>query len=81
MDNILRKIKKLIPRKIFSFLQPIYHYKLALLGALIALKSSVWGHRYPRYFVLSRVTSLLLLVVCISLLLSGAGALAFDLPL
>lgn len=35
MDNILRKIKKLIPRKIFTFLRPIYHYKLALLGALI----------------------------------------------
>jgi len=35
MDNILRKIKKLIPRKIFSVLAPIYHYKLALLGAFI----------------------------------------------
>jgi UDP-N-acetylmuramoyl-L-alanyl-D-glutamate--2,6-diaminopimelate ligase len=34
MDSLLRKIKKLIPRKVFSFLQPIYHYKLALLGAL-----------------------------------------------
>lgn len=35
MEKLLRKIKKLIPRKIFSWLQPIYHYKLALLGALI----------------------------------------------
>lgn len=35
MDEILRKIKKLIPRKVFSFFQPVYHYKLALLGALI----------------------------------------------
>lgn len=35
MDNMLRKIKKLIPRKVFALLQPIYHYKLALLGAII----------------------------------------------
>jgi uncharacterized membrane protein YphA (DoxX/SURF4 family) len=53
----------------------------ALLGALIALKSSVWGHRYPRYFVLARATSLLLLAVCLSLLLTGAGKIAFDVHL
>jgi UDP-N-acetylmuramoyl-L-alanyl-D-glutamate--2,6-diaminopimelate ligase len=35
MDSTLRKIKKFIPRKVFSVLAPIYHYKLALLGALI----------------------------------------------
>lgn len=34
MDAILRKIKKLIPRSIFEFFQPAYHYSLALLGAL-----------------------------------------------
>lgn len=34
MDNVLRKIKKLIPRQIFSLFQPTYHYALALLGAL-----------------------------------------------
>jgi len=39
MENILRKIKKLVPKKVFSFFQPIYHYKLALLGAL--------RHRFP----------------------------------
>ncbi len=32
---MLRKIKKLIPIKIFEFFQPIYHYFLAFLGALI----------------------------------------------
>lgn len=32
---MLSIIKKLIPKKIFKFFQPIYHYKLALLGALI----------------------------------------------
>jgi UDP-N-acetylmuramoyl-L-alanyl-D-glutamate--2,6-diaminopimelate ligase len=35
MDKVLRKIKKIIPRRVFSLLQPIYHYKLALLGAII----------------------------------------------
>jgi UDP-N-acetylmuramoyl-L-alanyl-D-glutamate--2,6-diaminopimelate ligase len=35
METLFRKIKKLMPRQVFAFLQPIYHYKLALLGALI----------------------------------------------
>ena len=35
MENILRKIKKLIPRKVFTIFQPVYHFKLALIGALI----------------------------------------------
>src|SRR3990167_6414986 len=35
LDNILRIIKKFIPKQLFNALAPIYHYKLALLGALI----------------------------------------------
>lgn len=35
MNNILRLIKKLIPKKLFAMGQPIYHYGLALLGAII----------------------------------------------
>lgn len=35
METILKKIKKIIPKKIFKFFQPIYHWKLALLGAII----------------------------------------------
>lgn len=35
MENLLRNIKKLIPKNIFTFFQPIYHYKIALLGAII----------------------------------------------
>jgi UDP-N-acetylmuramoyl-L-alanyl-D-glutamate--2,6-diaminopimelate ligase len=35
MDKILRKIEKFIPKKLFKLGQPIYHYGLALLGALI----------------------------------------------
>jgi len=35
MNKILQKIKKMIPKKVFAFIQPFYHYGLALLGALI----------------------------------------------
>lgn len=35
MQKILNKIKKIIPKKIFKAGQPIYHYSLILLGALI----------------------------------------------
>ncbi len=35
MEKILKKIKKLIPKKLFETLQPIYHYQMALLGAIL----------------------------------------------
>lgn len=35
MENTLRTIKKIIPRNIFSFFQPAYHFTLALLATLI----------------------------------------------
>jgi UDP-N-acetylmuramoyl-L-alanyl-D-glutamate--2,6-diaminopimelate ligase len=35
MQNILNIIKKFIPRKIFSFFQPIYHYLMILVGVII----------------------------------------------
>ncbi len=53
----------------------------ALVGAIIALKQLVWHSRYPGFFFFSRSTSLLLLVVMLSLLLTGAGAWAMDVPL
>ncbi len=53
----------------------------AILGVLGGIKGLVWGKRYPRVFVLCRVDYLFILVMCLSLLLSGAGALARDLPL
>lgn len=53
----------------------------ALFGALLGLKGLVWAKQYGRFFVLCRVDYLFVLVICLSLLLSGAGALAFDLPL
>jgi UDP-N-acetylmuramoyl-L-alanyl-D-glutamate--2,6-diaminopimelate ligase len=35
MEKILNSIKKIVPKSLFNFLRPIYHYKMALLGALI----------------------------------------------
>ncbi len=35
MQKIISKIKKLMPKKLWQKLQPIYHYKLAVLGAII----------------------------------------------
>jgi UDP-N-acetylmuramoyl-L-alanyl-D-glutamate--2,6-diaminopimelate ligase len=49
MDTILRTIKRFIPRKIFKALQPLYHYVLALTGALM--------YRFPsRHIILVAVT-------------------------
>lgn len=53
----------------------------ALLGTLMAIKCIVWRGRYPQFFPLDRVASALLLVICLSLVVSGAGAFALDLPL
>lgn len=35
IDNLFRIIKKFIPRRVFEFFQPAYHYLLALTGAII----------------------------------------------
>ena len=53
----------------------------ALVGFIIALKYIVWGRRYPAEFPLTRTASLLLAAVTLSLVFTGAGAFAFDLPL
>ncbi len=53
----------------------------ALVGVIIALKQLVWGGRYPSFFFFPRSTSILLLIIMLSLLLTGAGAVALDLPL
>ena len=53
----------------------------AILGAVVALKCLVWRHRYPTLIPLSHIASLLLLAICLSLLVTGAGGFAQDLPL
>jgi UDP-N-acetylmuramoyl-L-alanyl-D-glutamate--2,6-diaminopimelate ligase len=35
MEKLLRQTKRLVPKKLFEKLQPVYHYLIALLGALI----------------------------------------------
>ena len=53
----------------------------AILGMLMVLKH-MWAHRFMgQYLPLSRIACVLLFVICLSLLFSGAGAVALDLPL
>ena len=52
-----------------------------IIGAVVALKQAAFSRRYSRIIPLSTGANLLLLAICLSLLLSGAGAFAFDLPL
>lgn len=59
----------------------IYTQVAALLGAIAAAKYVLWKKYAPAAVPLTRGTSLLLLVVTLSLLVTGAGAFAFDLPL
>lgn len=58
-----------------------YTQVAALVGALIALKHVFWHKNYPAFFLFPRSTSFILIAVLVSLLLTGAGAFAFDLPL
>lgn len=53
----------------------------AILGGIGAIKGIVFTRRFGAVFPLSRAAFSLLLVILLSLLLSGAGALAYDLPL
>lgn len=53
----------------------------ALLGAVAAAKYFYFGREWPTFAPLSRGTSALLFVILITLIFSGAGALAYDLPL
>ncbi len=52
----------------------------AILGIITALKHLFWWKRFAHLLPFSRSTYYLLAVICISLLFTGAGALAFDLP-
>ena len=53
----------------------------AIVGMVIALKHGLFANRYPKVIPLSKAAYIFLFVMCLSLLLTGAGALAFDLPL
>ena len=64
-----------------TLLVGIYTQAAAILGTLGALKFFIWKRRYGAMIPLSRTASLLLLIICFSLLFTGPGAFAFDLPL
>ena len=53
----------------------------AILGALVALKLMWFQSKLEPVVTLQNATYILLLVICLSLLATGAGALAVDLPL
>jgi len=53
----------------------------AILAALGFLKMAYFSPRMPLYAPLARSTYFLLIVICLTLLITGAGAFAFDLPL
>ena len=59
----------------------VYTQIAAIVGMIIALEHGVGSRWYPAIMPLSRGTYALLFIICASLLITGAGALAFDLPL
>ena len=65
----------------FALFCGYYTQWAAILGIIPTLKSLLFARRFPMIFPLSRVANLLLLAILLSLLLTGAGAFAFDVPL
>lgn len=59
----------------------MYTQLAAIFGALGAIKALIIGKNHPRVFPMGPSANTLLLVICLSLIVSGAGAFAFDLPL
>jgi uncharacterized membrane protein YphA (DoxX/SURF4 family) len=53
----------------------------ALLAMLLCIKHFIYAKKYPRVMPLCRADYIFIFVICLSLLLTGAGAFAFDLPL
>ena len=53
----------------------------ALFGLALSLKHYIFAKKYPSVIPFSRATYVFIFIICFTLLLTGAGALAFDLPL
>lgn len=58
-----------------------YTQPAAIVGMLICIKHAAAPRRFDAMLPLPRSTYAVLFVICLSLLLTGAGAFAFDLPL
>jgi len=52
-----------------------------IVGIILGLKHLIYARRYSGIMPLSTIAGILLFVICLSLLFSGAGAVAVDLPL
>lgn len=59
----------------------LYTQAAAIAGVIISLKHAVLSRKYPAIATLSYGTCALLCFVCVSLLITGAGAVSLDLPL
>ena len=59
----------------------LYTQAAAIVGMIVGLKHVIFARKYPHIMPLSAGAGALLFVICLSLLFSGAGAFAFDLPL
>ncbi len=53
----------------------------AIIGIIVALKHAIYAKKYPLAIPLCRLEYVYLVVIMLTLLISGAGALAMDLPL
>lgn len=53
----------------------------ALIGLGVCLKHFIYAKKYPQIIPLHRSTYVYVFIMCFTLLLTGAGALAMDLPL
>jgi len=58
-----------------------YTQLAAICGAIVGAKFIGWKKFCPEYVPVTYITSALLTIICISILLTGAGAFAFDWPL
>ncbi|MBX4192612.1 hypothetical protein KW798_03985 [Candidatus Parcubacteria bacterium] len=59
-----------------------YYTQIGALAGIIMSGTQAWyAKSHPRATPLCRVDYIFLKVICLSLLISGAGALAFDIPL
>jgi len=59
-----------------------WHTQLAaIVGLVVALKHAIFAKKYPRLIPLRRLEYVYLIVILLTLLISGAGAFAMDVPL
>lgn len=52
----------------------------AILGMLVCLKHAIYAKKYPRAIPLCRMEYIYLIVILFTLLLTGAGLIAMDIP-